>query len=149
MATTQWKNASFSLWQHYRWADHVPNRVVLTLRKCKEEENAILCIPQMPFRIQKIVTWLPPSLSCPLLCLTLPIHHSQWVTKLSEPVSGLWSWCTRPLSPHFLNLQLWLLHKSSICINNGKPTKMLNDIIRHLITTMWIIRLLFRLMTYT
>jgi hypothetical protein len=36
------------------------------------------------------------------------------------------------------NLQL--LHKSSICINNGKP-------IRHFITTTWIVRLLFRLIT--
>jgi hypothetical protein len=48
------------------------------------------------------------------------------------------------------NLQLWLrfLHNSSVCINNGKPTKMVNCIIRHFITTIWIIRLLFRLITY-
>jgi hypothetical protein len=39
------------------------------------------------------------------------------------------------------NLRLRLLHKISICINNGKP-------IRHSITTTWIIRLLFRLITY-
>jgi hypothetical protein len=37
--------------------------------------------------------------------------------------------------------KLRLLHKSSIRINNGKP-------IRHFITTTWIIRLLFSLITY-
>jgi hypothetical protein len=46
------------------------------------------------------------------------------------------------------NLRLRLLYKSSVCINNGKPTKMVNGIVRHLITTTWIIRLLFRPMTY-
>jgi hypothetical protein len=29
-------------------------------------------------------------------------------------------------------LRLQLLHKSSICINNGKPSKTVNDVIRHL-----------------
>jgi Na+-transporting NADH:ubiquinone oxidoreductase subunit NqrC len=33
------------------------------------------------------------------------------------------------------NLRLRHLQKSSICINNGKPTKMVNGIIRHFITT--------------
>jgi hypothetical protein len=44
-------------------------------------------------------------------------------------------------TPRFLKVRLRLLHKSSICINNGKP-------IRHFIATTWIIRLLFRLITY-
>jgi hypothetical protein len=51
--------------------------------------------------------------------------------------AGLWSQYTKPLTltltPQFLNLRL--LHKNSICTNNGKPTKMVNGIIRHLITT--------------
>jgi hypothetical protein len=44
-------------------------------------------------------------------------------------------------TPRFLKLRLRLLHKSSICINNGKP-------IRHFIATTRIIRLLFWLITY-
>jgi hypothetical protein len=47
-----------------------------------------------------------------------------------------------------LNLRLRILHKNSICINNGKPTKMVNGITRHCITTTWIIRLRFWLITY-
>jgi hypothetical protein len=56
---------------------------------------------------------------------------------------GLWSWYTQlptpTPTPQFLKLQL--LHKGSICINNGKP-------IRHFITTTCIIKLLFRHITY-
>jgi hypothetical protein len=58
--------------------------------------------------------------------------------------SGLWSQNTKPPTLQFLNLQLWLPHKSSVCINNVKPTKMVNGTIRHFITTTWIIRLLFK-----
>jgi hypothetical protein len=64
--------------------------------------------------------------------------------------SGLWSWYTKPPTPtsEFLNLWLQLLHESSVCINNGKPTKTVYGIIRQFITTTWIIRLLLRLITY-
>jgi hypothetical protein len=55
-------------------------------------------------------------------------------------VAGLWSLYTKlpTLTPQFLKLRL--LHKISIWFNNGKP-------LRHLITTTWIIRLLFWLIT--
>jgi hypothetical protein len=53
----------------------------------------------------------------------------------------LWGRYTKAPTPRFLKLRLRLLHKSSIRINNGKP-------IRHFIATTWIIRLLFRLITY-
>jgi hypothetical protein len=48
---------------------------------------------------------------------------------------GLWSRYTKPPTPtpQFLNHRL--LHKSSICISNGKPTKVVNGIIRRFITT--------------
>jgi hypothetical protein len=36
--------------------------------------------------------------------------------------AGLWSRYTKPPTPEFLKLGLRFLHKSSICINNGKPT---------------------------
>jgi hypothetical protein len=57
--------------------------------------------------------------------------------------SRLWRRYAKPRTPtpRFLKLRLRLLHKSSMCINNGKP-------IRHFITTTWIIRLVFRLITY-
>jgi hypothetical protein len=45
-------------------------------------------------------------------------------------------------TPQFLKLRFRLLHQSSIRINNGKP-------VRHFITTTWIIRLLFRLISYS
>jgi hypothetical protein len=58
---------------------------------------------------------------------------------------GLWSRYTKAPTPtptpRFLKLRLRLLHKSSLCINNGKP-------IRHFIATTWIIRLLFLPITY-
>jgi hypothetical protein len=57
--------------------------------------------------------------------------------------AGLWSQYTKAPTPtptpRFLKLRL--LHKSSICINNGKP-------IRHFIATTLIVRLLFNLITY-
>jgi hypothetical protein len=51
--------------------------------------------------------------------------------RSNSKVAGLWSWYIKPptLTPQFLNLRL--LHKSSICTNNGKPTKMVNGIIFH------------------
>jgi hypothetical protein len=83
---------------------------------------------------------------------TVTPHHRSVLTLRSRRVSGLWSWYTKPptLTPQFLNLRHWLrfLHKSSVCINNGKPTKMAKGITRHFITTTWIIRLLFRPITY-
>jgi hypothetical protein len=74
-----------------------------------------------------------------------PSYH---LSPLSALKPGLWSWYTKPLTPtpQFLNLRL--LHKSSMCINNGIPTKTVNGIIRHFVTTMCFIRLLFRLTTY-
>jgi hypothetical protein len=56
---------------------------------------------------------------------------------------GLWSQHTKPRTPTPQFLKLQLLHKSLIRIKNGKPIKMVNCIIRHFITTMWIVRLLF------
>jgi hypothetical protein len=62
-------------------------------------------------------------------------------------VTGLWCRYTKAPTPtptpRFLKLRLQhrLLHKNSLCINNGKP-------ITHFITTAWIIRLLLRLATY-
>jgi hypothetical protein len=65
---------------------------------------------------------------------------------------GAWCFCFTDRTLHrFTNqgcgvgtqkhwLRLRLLHKSSICINNGKP-------IRHFIATTWIIRLISRLIT--
>jgi hypothetical protein len=50
--------------------------------------------------------------------------------------SGLWSQYRKLPTPVPQFLQLKLLHKISICINNGKP-------IRHFIATTSIIRLLF------
>jgi hypothetical protein len=45
-------------------------------------------------------------------------------------IPGLWSRYTKAPTPtpRFLKLRLRLLHKSSICINNGKP-------VRHFIAT--------------
>jgi hypothetical protein len=52
----------------------------------------------------------------------------------------LWSRYTKPVAqtPQFLSLQfqIQLFRKNSIGINNGKPNKMVNGIIRHFITTM-------------
>jgi hypothetical protein len=75
--------------------------------------------------------------------------HTHNISPL--PLPGLWSRYMKPptQTPQFLNLRLRLLHKSSICVNNGKPTTMANGIIRQLIATIWIIRLLFPLITYT
>jgi hypothetical protein len=79
-----------------------------------------------------------------------------WIQVLCQ--AGLWSQYTKSPTPRFLKpptprflklptptprflkLRLRLLHKSSICINNGKP-------IRCFIATTWIIRLLFLLIT--
>jgi hypothetical protein len=52
-------------------------------------------------------------------------YYDQYVRK-----PGLWSRYTKALTPtpRILKLRFRLLHKSSICINNGKP-------VRHFITT--------------
>jgi hypothetical protein len=73
---------------------------------------------------------------------------STFENTANEP--GPWSQYTKPPTRtlHFLNLWLWLLHKSSICVNNTKPTATVTGIMRHFITTTWIIRLLFRLLAY-
>jgi hypothetical protein len=64
----------------------------------------------------------------------------------TEPIlPGLWSWHTKPPTSQFLNLRL--LHKSSICVNNGKPAKLASGILRHFITTRFTMQL-FRLITY-
>jgi hypothetical protein len=72
------------------------------------------------------------------------------VSMLQPGRSGPWSPYTKPWipTPQFLHLQLRLIHKSSVCINNSKPTKMVNSILRHFITTTWMITLLFSLTTY-
>jgi hypothetical protein len=57
-----------------------------------------------------------------------------------KPNAGLCSRYTEAPTPTPRFLKFRLLHKSSICINNGKP-------IRHFITTTWIIRLLSWLIT--
>jgi hypothetical protein len=69
-------------------------------------------------------------------------RKSLFMAKNIYLLAGLWSRFTRlPTStptPQFLKLRR---HKTSICVNNGKP-------IRHFITTIWIVKLLFWLITY-
>jgi hypothetical protein len=90
---------------------------------------------------------------CTIFLSSLTLRNTSWFLTRSELPShkqaGLWSRYTKlptPI-PQFLNLRFQLLHKNSICINNGKTTKLLSGIIRHFITTTWIIRLCFRLHT--
>jgi hypothetical protein len=85
-------------------------------------------------------------------------HPSPLAPKLKKELylcTGLWSQYTKTPTPtptprflklltptpRFLEVRLRLLHKNSMCINNGKP-------IRHFIATTWIIRLLLWLITY-
>jgi hypothetical protein len=60
--------------------------------------------------------------ACALLLIHAILHDQFW--------AGLWSHYAKllTLTPQFVKLQLRLLHKISLCINNGKP-------IRHFITT--------------
>jgi hypothetical protein len=54
------------------------------------------------------------------------VRDVESVHKTSDSDSSIFKSPTRTLT----------LHKSSICINDSKPTKMVNGITRHFITTM-------------
>jgi hypothetical protein len=64
--------------------------------------------------------------------------HSPHIMPQRRTDAGLWSQYTKPPTLDcsvFKPLTLDSFIKA-LCINNGKPNKMVNDIIRHFITTM-------------
>jgi hypothetical protein len=107
---------------------------------------------QNDFSFQTSLCWQHVAPPLPSYGLSRPglesgggVNAAAWISflllvKITFLPSGLWSRYTKAPTPRFLEPRL--LHESSICVNNGKP-------IRHFITTTWIIRLLFRLITYT